>query len=266
VIVSQQAAARVEQVDSDYLRIRLGALGQLPGNPYGAMVRQIADAYGFLVQALPNPLFNHVAGLTAGSAGHLADLADWYAGHGMPLRVDVTPAQASPELLSALTAGGLSQTGFYAGLYTEAASAQVPGQEDGHIRLDAADPDEFAQVYVRGFGFPPPRRAALAASMQVLAGRPDTSFYRAMIGRHTAGVGLLFLSGRVGYLATAATLMEYRGRGVQTALIRHRLSAASTAGCDLLVGHAAAGSGSQRTLERCGLRLAYTKAIWSTSA
>jgi len=265
MIVSQHAATRVEQVDSDYLRVRLGALAQLAGNPYGAVVRQMTDAYAFLVQALPSPLFNHVAGLTADTAGHLADLCAWYAGHGMPLRVDVTPAQASPELLAALTAHGLSQTGFYAGLYTEAMSAAVPG-EDGHIRIDAADPEEFSQVYVRGFGFPAPRREAMAASMRVLAGRQDTSFYRAMIGPHTAGVGLLFLSGRVGYLATAATLTEYRGRGVQTALIRHRLGAASNAGCDLLVGHAAARTGGQRTMERCGLRLAYTKAIWSTSA
>jgi GNAT superfamily N-acetyltransferase len=265
MIVSQHAAARVEQVDSDYLRVRVGALAQLPGNPCGAVVRQIADAYGFLVQALPNPLFNHVAGLSAESAGHLADLAGWYGSHGMPLRVDVTPAQASPELLAALTAHGLSQTGFYAGLYTEALSAAAPDL-DGHTSLDAADPEEFVRIYVQGFGFPAQRHEAMAASMHVLAGRKDTSFYRARIGAHTAGVGLLFLSGRVGYLATAATLPEYRGRGVQTALIRHRLHAASEAGCDLLVGHAAAGSGSQRTMERCGLRLAYTKAIWSTSA
>jgi GNAT superfamily N-acetyltransferase len=265
MIVSQHAAARVEQVDSEYLRARLGALARLSGNPYGAVVLQVADAYGFLVRALPNPLFNHVAGLTAGSAVHLAELADWYDGHGRPLRVDVTPAQASPELLAALTAQGLSQTGFYAGLYTEAASGQGPG-EDGPIRLETADPEEFARVYVQGFGFPAQRQDGMAASMQVMAGRTDTSFYRARIGAQTAGVGLLFLSGRVGYLATAATLPEYRGRGVQTALIRYRLHAAGEAGCDLVAGHAAAGSGSQRTMERCGLRLAYTKAIWSTPA
>jgi ribosomal protein S18 acetylase RimI-like enzyme len=281
MIVSEHAASRVEQVETDYLRVRLGALAQLPGNPYGAVVRQVADAYAFCVRAIPNPLFNHVAGLTARAADQLADLARWYAGHGMPLRADVTPAQASPELLAALTAHGLSQTGFYAGLYTEATPAAVPGAGPGagpgaapgavagehdHIQLDAADPEEFAQIYVQGFGFPAHRRAAMAVSVQVLAGRQDTSFYRARIGAQTAGVGLLFLSGRVGYLATAATLPEYRGRGLQTALIRHRLHAASLAGCDLLVGHAAAGSGSQRTMERCGLRLAYTKATWSTSA
>jgi GNAT superfamily N-acetyltransferase len=270
MIVSQHAAARVEQVDSDYLRVRLGALAQLAGNPYGAAVRQIADAYAFLVQALPNPVFNHVSGLTASSAGSLAELTSWYAGHGRSLRVDVTPAQASPELLAALTAHGLSQTGFYAGLYTEALTAAAPPaaaqDQDGHIRLDTADPEEFARIYVQGFGFPAQRHEAMAASMRVLADRRDTSFYRARIGAHTAGVGLLFLSGRVGYLATAATLPDYRGRGVQTALISRRLQAASEAGCDLLVGHAAAGSGSQRTMERCGLRLAYTKAIWSTPA
>jgi hypothetical protein len=53
---------------------------------------------------------------------------------------------------------------------------------------------------------------------------------------------------------------------VQTALIRHRLAAARDSGCDLAAGHAAVGSVSQRTMERCGLQLAFTKALWSAPA
>jgi hypothetical protein len=52
---------------------------------------------------------------------------------------------------------------------------------------------------------------------------------------------------------------------VQGALVRHRIDAAAQAGCDLIVGHTATGSGSQRTMERNGLRLAYTKALWTTA-
>jgi GNAT superfamily N-acetyltransferase len=134
------------------------------------------------------------------------------------------------------------------------------------VQAEAAEPEEFAQVYAAGFGFPAARQAGMAVSIAVLAGRAETSFYRARLGPRTAGVGLLFGSGGVGYLATAATLPEFRGRGVQTALIRHRLAAARDRGCDLVAGHAAAGSTSQRTMERCGLRLAFTKALWSTPA
>lgn len=263
VILSQDAAARVEQVDIDYLEARVGALAQIAGNPYGAVVRRAGSARAFMVQAVPNPLFNHVMGLTAAAAGELPELSRWYAGHDKALRVDVTPAQSSRELFAALAGLGLSHTGFYAGLYAD--TSPHPGPDtDVLIQVEHADPQEFAHIYVDGFGFPSAHRHAMAVSVQVLADRTDVSLYRARIGASTAGVALLFLGGNVGYLATAATLPGYRGRGVQGALIRHRTRAAGRAGCDLVVGHAAVGSVSQRVMERSGLRLAYTKALWST--
>jgi hypothetical protein len=262
VILSPDAAARVEQVDVDYLRVRIGELARLAGNPYGAMVREAGSATAFLVEAVPNPLFNHVMGLTAGTAAELPALASWYAGHGRKLRVDVTPAQSSRELFTALADQGLSQTAFYAGLYSEVESPAEPAA-DGPVQIESADPDEFGRVYAEGFGFPPDRRAAMAVSVQVLAGRPDVRLYRVRVSGRTAGVGLLFLGGKTGYLATAATLPAYRRHGVHGALARHRIHHASLAGCNLIVGHAAVGSASQRSMERCGLRLAYTKAVWS---
>jgi GNAT superfamily N-acetyltransferase len=266
VLLSPIAADRVERVDVDYLRARVGALARVAGNPRGAAVRPVGDGWAFLVDAVPNPLFNHVMGLTADAVAGLPDLAGWYAEHGRPLRVDVTPAQADRALLTALTAQGLSQTGFYAGLYAEAGPAadRARAAGGGGVDTEPTDPGEFAEVYVAGFGFPDRHREAMAESVRVLAGHPDAHFYRARVGPATAGVGLLFLADGVGYLATAATLPAHRGRGVQGALVRRRIITAHEAGCDLIVGHTGVGSASQRTMERNGLRLAFTKALWST--
>jgi GNAT superfamily N-acetyltransferase len=257
VLLSPDVAERVERVDAAYLAARLSALADLPGNPYGAAVRRVGDGYAFAVRELPNPPLNHVAGLTAEYADQVGDLVDWYAGYGRRIRVEVAPADASAELFAALASHGLYQTGFYAGLFGR------PVAEEGTLPVEPADPAEFADVYVRGFEFPEQRRAALAESVRVLAGRDDVGFYRARVGSATAGIGLLYRYAGVGYLATAATLPEYRGRGVQTALVRYRMAVATGAGCDVIAGHTAVGSASHRTMERCGLRLAYTKAIWT---
>lgn len=259
MLLSPLVADRVERVDIDYLRARVGAWAALPGNPAGAEVREVGDATAFLVDAVPNPLFNHVMGLTAADADALPELAAWYGEHGVPLRVDVTPTQGTPELFTALAAAGLHQTGFYAGLCAD--PAEVAGTTA--IRVETAEPVEFADAYVRGFGFPARRTAALTTSILVLADRPDVLFRRVVLDGVTAGVGLLFLAGRTGYLATAATLPEYRGQGAQTALVRERAAIAAERGCDLLVGHTGVGSASHRTMERCGMRLAHTKALWS---
>ena len=260
-MLSPDVAVRVEQVDGDYMRARVTALAELPGNPYGAAVRRVGDGYAFVVRALANPLFNHVTGLTSADADRLGELADWYAEHGRSMRVEVTPAQGSPTLFAALVRQGLHQTGFYAGLYASPTSVSTL-DVDGPV-VEPADVAEFADCYVRGFEFPVRSRSMLAESVRVLAGRADTDFYRARLGSSTAGVAMLFRCAGVGYLATAATLPEFRRRGVQGALIRHRIDVASQAGCDLIVGHTSVGSASHRTMERCGLRLAYTKAIWS---
>ncbi len=49
---------------------------------------------------------------------------------------------------------------------------------------------------------------------------------------------------------------------MQTALIAVRIAEAEAAGCDLVCSQAAFGSPSQRNLERAGLSVAYTKAVW----
>jgi GNAT superfamily N-acetyltransferase len=259
MLLSQDVADRVERADRDYLVVRVGALAGEPGNPAGAQVRAVGDAHALLVASVPNPVFNAVLGLTARDAAALPELAGWYASHGLPLRVHVTPAQADPALFDAMAALGVRQTGFYGGLFARPAVTEpVAG-----VTVEEADPAEFAQVYVRGFGFPGARTAVMARSIEVLAGRPECRFFRARTGAATEGVGLLFLANGTGYLATAATLPESRGRGVQTALVRHRIGVSAAAGADLVVGHTAFGSGSQRTMERCGLHVAYTKAIWT---
>jgi GNAT superfamily N-acetyltransferase len=55
---------------------------------------------------------------------------------------------------------------------------------------------------------------------------------------------------------------DYRGRGCQAALLRRRIDDAAAAGCELVASQLPFGSGAQRNVERAGLRVACTKAIW----
>ena len=66
---------------------------------------------------------------------------------------------------------------------------------------------------------------------------------------------------RIAAFFGTATLPEYRGRGVQSALIAKRLHEAGLAGCEYAVVSTHPGSGSQRNMERRGFRVAYTKAV-----
>ena len=56
-----------------------------------------------------------------------------------------------------------------------------------------------------------------------------------------------------------ATLVHARGRGLQLAMIRHRLRRAAQLGCDLASASVAPGSASHRNYERAGFQLVYAR-------
>ena len=71
--------------------------------------------------------------------------------------------------------------------------------------------------------------------------------------------GLVIPEHKVFALCGAGTLAEYRGRGLQTALLRARMAAATKAGCEYAVVVTQGGTTSQRNAERLGFRVADSK-------
>ncbi len=80
-------------------------------------------------------------------------------------------------------------------------------------------------------------------------------------GRPVAAASLTMRSG-VATLGGMSTVPGERGRGVQSALIRHRLRAAQASGCDLATSTAEPGSGSERNLMRHGFEPWCTIETW----
>ena len=74
------------------------------------------------------------------------------------------------------------------------------------------------------------------------------------------GAGLIIPDHKIVGLYGAATLQPYRGRGLQTAILRRRLEVAAQAGCEYAVIVTHGGTTSMRNAERLGFTLAYSKA------
>ncbi len=92
---------------------------------------------------------------------------------------------------------------------------------------------------------------------------PGALAFLARIDGEAAGgcAGRIIPEARIAALFGASTLPEFRGRGVQSALIALRLHEAAKAACEYAVVSANPGSGSQRNMERRGFRVAYTKLV-----
>jgi GNAT superfamily N-acetyltransferase len=90
---------------------------------------------------------------------------------------------------------------------------------------------------------------------------PGFARYLARVDGRPAGEAAMRIDGDLAQVAGAGTLPEFRGRGVQKALLARRLADARAAGCDLAVVTTAPGTRSQDNVMRRGFVLLYTRAI-----
>jgi GNAT superfamily N-acetyltransferase len=88
---------------------------------------------------------------------------------------------------------------------------------------------------------------------------PAARCFLALVDGSVAGGGAVSTRDGVCGLFGASTLPEFRGRGVQTALVQARIAWASAQGCDIAVSITQPGSASHRNMERQGFRVAYTR-------
>jgi ribosomal protein S18 acetylase RimI-like enzyme len=74
------------------------------------------------------------------------------------------------------------------------------------------------------------------------------------------GAGLVVAEHRIVALFGAGTIPEFRGRGLQTALLQARMAQAARDRCEFAVVVTQGGTTSQRNAERLGFRVVYSKA------
>jgi ribosomal protein S18 acetylase RimI-like enzyme len=134
----------------------------------------------------------------------------------------------------------------------------LPGCE---IRRSPADEARAAGAIVERSFFPdgtPEEFRGLVEPLYQMEG--SLAFVASIDGNLAAcGAGLMMPEHRVVALCGAGTLTEYRGRGLQTALLQVRMQTAAQAGCEYAVIVTQGGTTSQRNAERLGFRVAYSK-------
>jgi GNAT superfamily N-acetyltransferase len=80
-------------------------------------------------------------------------------------------------------------------------------------------------------------------------------------GGAIAGGGSFRIEDGVAQLSGAATLPDHRRQGVQSALLRVRLTEAAQRGCDIAVVTTEPGSKSQENVQKAGFSLLYARAV-----
>ena len=258
-------AQRVERMEIDFC----AALARV-GEPGGGAALDVGG--GRAVWSSPGAPMNKVLGLGLGCAvsdDDLDALEDFYDERESPIQVELCPL-ASADLASRLSARGYALKGFENELAC-ALPATIP--IDGGVRVevasDDADTNTWLSVTTEGFATPDGSGVPAAPSpesMRTISSimrsfiHPDIVRYLAWVDGAPAGAAGSIITGGVLGIFGTSTVPAYRRRGAQAAVVARALRGA-IGRADLAIATTEPGSISQRTFERFGFQVLYTRAI-----
>lgn len=262
-VLNKVLAETIEQSETDELFSRLSAIKGISDNPMGVEIQKFGNATAFSVKNIPGPSFNTVKGLKDEDKNFIPEIIEFYNKKEIPVKFELSPSQVSSELLKQLNSEGFYQNDFHSSLYTSLPSGlNLIDSTVSVRRLEKNEIDIFAEIYIAGFQLPNFLKNGIAQNNEILFDSENWQFYLASLGNEPAGIGVLFIKDGIGTLAAATTIPNLRNKGVQNALIMERLKDAKLMGSKLVTGQAKFGSTSQNNMEKVGLSIAYTKAIW----
>ncbi|WP_341519241.1 GNAT family N-acetyltransferase [Bacillus paramobilis] len=263
-IMTLNTAQEIESAEIHMLSSRLKALQAINGNPMQVQMKKFGSATAFSSKIITGPAFNTVKGVTFTNTDEIDEIISYYQSLQIPCRFEITPAQGTTELFQYLSQKELYQSNFHTALYS------IPSEDStllpSHIsvrHLKENEFDTFADIYVRGFNMPSFTKDGVHQNNEILYNKPGWHFFIAEVQNTPASIGVLYINNGVASLAASATLPEFQRKGCHTALIQKRIETALESNCNLIVGQARFGSGSQNNMERAHMKIAYTKSIWT---
>jgi GNAT superfamily N-acetyltransferase len=108
-------------------------------------------------------------------------------------------------------------------------------------------------------------------ALGAVAGAPGWRCYLAWVGDEPAATGVVYADGSSAWLGIAFTREQFRGRGIQSALLATRIEAARASGATLLTAETGARlpdqpAASYRNLLRAGFRESFLRDNWNAPA
>ncbi|NOX32055.1 MAG: GNAT family N-acetyltransferase [Actinobacteria bacterium] len=267
---STALAVRVERASAGNL-VRLGRTIRSQDPTWGTQVFSVADGVavlcgdGFFVNAL------FAAGLTEQvSANDLDQFEQRCAAMGLPSSIEISSA-TRPELARFLPKRGYETSGSVEAFTIEMDDAQITrvefevAQSGPNLTIESANEGLLGlwqETCAAAWGHTSveARRASdtFAAAAAIVDGPGLLIARDESDGRPVATASVTIHDG-VATLGGMSTLPAERRRGIQKALIAHRLGFARSMGCDLAYTTAVTGGDSARNLARHGFQHLHTK-------
>lgn len=203
---------------------------------------------------------NRAAGIGLGGTPGteiVAAVESFYKARSLPPSVEINP-WVTADLVAALSDADFRLERFRNVYVRELDS--LPDQSTADIRVVDKRTTLARNAILAGDALPEARRVSdeFCAAMAQL---DDTHDFVAFVDDLPAACGSVNVVDGVGWLGGAATLQDFRGQGLQQALLAHRLHLARKLKCSFAACTAVPDGQSARNLERLGFQLLYTQTV-----
>ncbi len=253
--------ARLERTWSENLAAIARALAVL--DPHGGS-RVIPLADGTIILTGPGLYVNEArcAGLERDLTDQELDILEAHsAAAGVPAAVEVTDA-TRPAVVGMLIERGYEPDAAISALTHPL--DDLPAR-DPRFFIESADVASWQEVAAEGWGH---TDAAARAASDIFAEAASTTDDPGLLlafdanDARVVGCSMLAIRSGIATLGGMSTLPSERRRGVQAAMIAHRLHLAAERSCELAASTAATGSDSERNLLRHGFVPSHTQLVY----
>lgn len=269
-IITPELIARIEGFHRRFSIARMEALSALESNPYQVEIAEFGAAVAFKSRS---PLLrgkNRIQGFQEEDLPHLAEALDFFHKEDLRCTLSVPYGKLTQPLFRKLVEVGLwsSGSGTIPVIAPDPPSVEETeaASNDPAIRVREAGPEEkqlYLELFRRAFEERGEGRADYLAFQWAEDSLPGCRRYIAEVeGEPTAMASFPSFDG-VGFFGTAGVAPEWRNRGVQMALLRHRLAVAPSLGIDLVIGGGRCFTTTHRNFERAGMRLIPMGSAWT---
>lgn len=259
----------------DLSEIGFCAVGSRAGEPGGADTLLVGG--GRAICGAPGAPFNKVLGLGLGADVSDADLDaidEFYDAHESPAQIELCPLAAS-GLPARLASRGYVVQGFENQLvlclddFDARDHRPAVAATTFSIAQTATEVDADLWLGAVAAGFAAGEHPADGVALEVLPEfrnamrgfqHPAMALYLVRDGEHAVGGGASYIFDGVLGLTGTATVPAHRGRGVMHAVVQRMLHDARGR-AELAMATTEPGSRSQRTFERFGFRVVYSRAV-----
>jgi GNAT superfamily N-acetyltransferase len=276
VFANASLARRIERAEVGLiLEGARAAARRLPADQ-PVLVEMNGGAAVYVEESAP---FNKIVGLGFSGvpdAALLDDVERQFAARKAPLQAEISTL-ADPDVARTLTRRGYELVGFEnvlglaIGPDLVAPGLSVVATDVVVSRASAAEARLWLETVTDGFLHPDtfdgpashesfPREALERIFGDTLVATGFERFLARRANEVAGGAGFR-IDDAVAQLNGAATLPAHRRRGVQSALLRHRLREAAARGCDIAVVTTQPGSKSQENVQKAGFALLYARAV-----